>query len=237
MSIWTRIFELAGGAAASDAISRIIEAIRTVLEGDPETRRKVAFSVAMIALSAKMAKADGVVTTYEVRAFRDIFAIPPEEETHVARLYDLAKKDIAGYEFYATRLASLCGSGHRNCLLLEDILDGLFHIAKADGAVHDGELNFLSSIASIFRIDERHFERIMARHVHTGGFDPYKVLGVTRDADMTEIKRIYRRAVSENHPDRLLARGVPEEFLTIATDRTARLNAAYEEIERDRVAA
>lgn len=237
MSIWTKIFELAGGAAASDAISRIIEAIRTVLEGDPETRRKVAFSVAMIALSAKMAKADGVVTMGEVHAFRDLFAIPAEEEANVARLYNLAKQDIAGYEFYATKLASLCGSGHRNCLLLEDILDGLFYIAKADGAVHEGELQFLTSIAMIFKIDEAHFERIMARHVHTGGFDPYKVLGVSRDTEMAEIKRIYRRAMSENHPDRLLARGVPEEFLTIATDRSARLNAAYEEIQKDRVAA
>lgn len=236
MSIWAKIFENVGESAA-DALARLIEAIRTVLEGDPETRRKVAFSVAMIALSAKMAKADGAVSEAEVRAFRQIFQIPPEEEANVARLYNLAKRDIAGYEFYASRLAGLCGSGDRNCLLLEDILDGLFHIAKADGAVHEAELDFLRGVAEIFQIDEAHFERILARHVHTGGFDPYKVLGVTREMDLDEIKRRYRRAVAENHPDRLLARGVPEEFLTIATDRTARLNAAYEEIQKDRVAA
>lgn len=236
MSIWARIIELVGDTA-SDAISRVIEAVRTILEGDPETRRKVAFSVAMIALSAKMAKADGVVSTLEVRAFQQIFAIPHEEADNVARLYNLAKQDVAGYEYYADKLAGLCGSGNRNCLILEDILDGLFHIAKADGAVHEAELAFLQHVASIFEIDQPHFERILARHVTNGGFDPYRVLGVTPETDFAEIKRRYRQAVAENHPDRLLARGVPEEFLTIATDRTAKLNAAFEAIEKDRVAA
>lgn len=236
MSIWSRILEYVGDSA-SDAFSRLIEAIRTMLEGDPETRRKVAFSVAMIALSAKMAKADGVVSEAEVRAFRQIFAIPAEEAENVARLYNLAKRDITGFEFYATKLAGLCGSGERNCLLLEDILDGLFHIAKADGAVHEAELAFIHRVAEIFRIEEEHFERILARHVGRNGFDPYKILGVTREMEIGEIKRRYRQAVAENHPDRLMARGVPEEFLAIANDRTAKLNAAYEEIERDRVAA
>lgn len=236
MSVWARIVEIVGDTA-QDAISRVIEAVRTLFEGDPETRRKVAFSIAMIALSAKMAKADGVVSDAEVRAFREIFSIPPEEERNVARLYNLAKQDVAGYEYYADKLAGLCGSGDPNCLLLEDILDGLFHIAKADGAVHEKELSFLTSIASIFRIDEAHFERIMARHVFTDGFDPYRVLGVTRDMPTVEIRRQYHVAVAANHPDRLLARGVPEEFLRIATDRTARLNAAYEAIQKDRIAA
>jgi len=236
MSFWARLLEIVGDTA-SDAISRVIEAVRTLFEGDPETRRKVAFSVAMIALSAKMAKADGIVSHAEVRAFRDIFAIPPDEETNVARLYNLAKQDVAGFEHYAARLATLCNNGDRNCLLLEDILDGLFHIAKAEGAVHEKELAFLHRVAEIFRIDEDHFRRIMARHVFIDGFDPYLVLGVTRETDLGEIKRRYRLAIAENHPDRLIARGVPEEFITIATDRTAKLNAAYEAIERDRVAA
>jgi DnaJ like chaperone protein len=236
MSIWARIIEFVGDTA-SDAISRVIEAVRTVFEGDPETRRKVAFSVAMIALSAKMAKADGVVTRAEVDAFRDIFDIPAEEAGNVARLYNIAKQDIAGFEHYAAKLSTLCGSGDANCLILEDILDGLFHIAKADGAIHEKELAFLARVASIFRIDDDHFERITARHVTIGGVDPYKVLGVTRDMDFAEIKRRYRVVVSENHPDKLLARGVPEEFLKIATDRTARLNAAFEAIEKDRIAA
>ena len=233
---WAKLFEYVGDAA-NDAISRIVEAIRTVFEGDPETRRQVAFSVAMIALSAKMARADGVVTHREVDAFRSIFAIPQHEEANVARLYNLAKQDVAGFEHYARKLAGLCGSGDRNCQLLEDILDGLFHIAKADGAVHDAELHFIERVAQIFSVDDAHFARILARHVRGRGYDPYAVLGVTPETDFSEIRRRYRQAVAENHPDRLIARGVPEEFLTIANDRMAALNNAFDAIEKARLAA
>ena len=127
----------------------------------PATRNcaAVAFSVAMIALSAKMAKADGIVTQDEVRAFQQIFEVPAEEARNVARLYDLAKQDIAGFEAYAERMAELCGSGHANCAMLEDILDGLFHIAKADGVLHEREGDFLHRIAEIFRIEEEHYQQ------------------------------------------------------------------------------
>ncbi len=233
---WANLFEYVGDVA-NDAITRIVEAIRTVFEGDPETRRQVAFSVAMIALSAKMAKADGVVTHREVDAFRSIFAIPRNEEANVARLYNLAKQDVAGFDHYARKLAGLCGSGDRNCLLLEDILDGLFHIAKSDGAVHDAELHFIERVAEIFSVDESHFGRILARHVEGRGYDPYAILGVTPETEFPEIRRRYRQAVAENHPDRLIARGVPEEFLAIANDRMAALNNAFDAIEKARLAA
>ena len=114
-----------------------------MFEGDPETRRKVAFSVAIIALSAKMAKADGVVTENEVDAFREIFEFPPDQGKNVARLYNLARQDVAGYETYAERLSTLCVTCSKNCPVLEDVLDGLFHIAKADGLIHEKEMAFL----------------------------------------------------------------------------------------------
>lgn len=236
MAIWTKILDYIG-ETASGALSSVVEAVRTVFDGDPETRRQVAFSVAMIALSAKMAKADGVVTRDEVDAFREIFEIPDAEAKNVARLYNLAKQDVAGYPAYAARLAALCGSGERNCPLLEDILDGLFHIAKADGVLHDKEMAFLAHIAEIFRIDEERFARIAARHVRADDVDPYQVLGVARSDDFPTVRRRYRRLVAENHPDRLAARGVPPEFMAIANDRMATLNAAYETIERERKAA
>ena len=132
MSIWQLLKRVTAHPRAS-GVAGIVEAVRTVFGGDPDLRRRVAFSVAMIALSAKMAKADGVVTQDEIRAFQQIFEIPASERHNVARLYDLAKQDIAGFEAYAQRMAGLCGSGKANCAMLEDILDGLFHIAKADG--------------------------------------------------------------------------------------------------------
>lgn len=220
---------------AQNVVSHIVEAVRTVFEGDPETRRKVAFSVAIIALSAKMAKADGVVTEDEVSAFQEIFDIPQHEANNVARLYNLAKRDVAGYDVYAERLAGLCGSGEQNCPILQDILDGLYHIAKADGVLHDRESAFLQHVGEIFGIDEVHFSQISARHVHPDGIDPFAVLGVTRQTPFNEIKRRYRDLAIKNHPDNMLARGVPEEFLAMAGDRMAKLNLAFEAIERAQV--
>jgi DnaJ like chaperone protein len=239
MSIWDRIGEFISRASASalSGVAGMVEAVRTVFEGDADLRRRVAFSVAMIALSAKMAKADGVVTQDEIRAFREIFDIPPEEAHNVARLYDIAKADVAGFEIYARRMAGLCGSGHHNCAMLEDILDGLFHIAKADGMVHEREGRFLQRVAEIFRIEEEHYQSILARHLDLGEADPYVVLGIERGRPFEDVRKHYRMLVAHNHPDRLIARGVPEEFIRIATTRIAAINAAYELIERSLRAA
>ncbi len=235
MSFWESILGII--TATGNALAGVVEAVRTLFEGDPETRRKVAFSVAMIALSAKMAKADGIVTEAEVSAFRDIFEFPEDQAHNVARLYNLARQDVAGYEAYAEKMASLCVSCEQDCPILEDIIDGLFHIAKADGAVHEKELAYLMRVAEIFRMDDLHFQLIMARHVHVAGADPYKILGVSPKDDFSTIRKQYRVLVSEHHPDRLVARGVPEEFHAIANDRMAALNAAYEAIEKERRAA
>jgi DnaJ like chaperone protein len=235
MSIWARISEFLTTTPAnvlSGALSGLIEAVRTALAGDPQLRRRVAFSIAMIALSAKMAKADGVVTQDEVRAFRQIFIVPQDQTRNVARLFDLAKQDIAGFEAYAERLAGLCGDGRPDCAMLEDILDGLFHIAAADGVVHEREVGFLRRISEIFEIGEERFAAILSRHAASGEADPWRVLGLELGAPFEEVRAQYRRMAAENHPDRLIARGVPEEFLAIANRRLAAINAAYEAIER-----
>jgi len=230
MSIWQLLKRVT--ASATSGVNSVVEAVRTVFSGNPDLRRRVAFSVAMIALSAKMAKADGIVTHDEIRAFQQIFEVPASERKNVARLYDLAKLDIAGFETYAERMAGLCGSGHANCAMLEDILDGLFHIAKADGLLHEREGRFLHRVAQIFRIEENHYQSILARHAHLGDADPWLILGIERDSPLEEVKRRYRKLVAANHPDKLLARGLPEEFIKIATTRIAAINAAYEMIER-----
>ncbi|MFK0686196.1 DnaJ family molecular chaperone [Ochrobactrum sp. BD67] len=236
MSIWVRIGEFVT-SVTSNAITGVIEAVRTVFEGDADTRRRVAFSIAMIALSAKMAKADGVVTQDEIRAFQDIFAVPKEETAHVARLYDLAKQDVAGYETYARQLAGLCSEGQTDCHLLEDILDGLFHIATADGYVHEKEMAFLAGVADIFGYDEVAFDRIAIRHVQRGADDPYAILGLERGVSFEMARKRYRALVKEHHPDRLVAEGLPLEFITIANRRLAAINAAWASIEKNLEAA
>lgn len=236
MSIWVRIGEFVA-SVTSNAITGVIEAVRTVFEGDADTRRRVAFSIAMIALSAKMAKADGVVTQDEIRAFQDIFAVPQEETAHVARLYDLAKQDVAGFESYARQLAGLCREGQSECHLLEDILDGLFHIAKADGYVHEKEMAFLTEVAGIFGFDEVAFNRIAVRHVQRGEGDPYAILGLERGVSFDTARSRYRTLVKQHHPDRLVAEGLPLEFIAIANARLAAINAAWASIEKHLEAA
>lgn len=229
MSIFSSLAQLVRDLAASGAatVEALVERIRSAFEADRETRKRVAFSVAMIALSAKMAKADGVVSQNEINAFRRIFDIPPEEVRNVFRLYDLAKQDTAGFEAYALRMRGLCGNGERDCALLTDVLDGLFFIAGADGFVHDRELAFLERVAELFEISETQFERLKARHIIGGEVGAYAVLGVEPTDSPETIRRRYLELVKENHPDRLVARGVPQEFLAIATERMKAINAAW----------
>jgi DnaJ like chaperone protein len=236
MSIWARFAELLS-STASNAFSSVVEAVRTAFEGDPATRRRVAFSIAMIALSAKMAKADGLVTQPEVAAFYQIFEVPDADRANVARLYSLAQQDVAGYQAYAAQMASLCGGSEQDCPVLEDILDGLFHIAKADGLMHQDELGFLEDVSSIFGISESHFESILARHVDTGKRDPYAVLGIERHLPFVDARKAWLKLVRENHPDLMVARGLPQEFIAIANARLSAINAAYEQIEREKKAA
>ena len=157
--------------------------------------------------------------------------IPPGEERNVARLFDLARQDVAGFETYAKRVAQLYDD---DCCPLEDVLDGLFVIAKADGAVHDAEMAYLEQVATIFGFSHADFERIAARHVMPEEGDPYLILGADRSWSFDEMRRHYRRLVAENHPDKVIARGLPEEFVALATDRLATINRAWERIEVER---
>jgi DnaJ like chaperone protein len=118
--------------------------------------------------------------------------------------------------------------------VLEDVLGGLFHIAKADGVIHPKELEYLQQVAKIFGFEEADFDRIRARHIGPDAGDPYVVLGIERTASDDEIKKAYRKLVAENHPDKVIARGVPEEFVAIATEKLAAINAAYDRIEKER---
>lgn len=228
MNIWSSIGAIVSaiGAGGAQLIDRLVQLVLA----RPEGTNSVGFTVAMIALSAKMAKADGVVTTDEVLAFRDLFEVPPGEDANVARLFNLAKQDIAGFETYAKKLADLFPYDRKTLL---DILDGLFYIAKADGVVHQDELSFLERVSEIFGLDAREFSKVLARHVRERG-NPYAVLGISPDASPEDIKAQYRREVRETHPDVMIARGVPEEFVRIANDRLAALNAAYAQINAER---
>mgnify|MGYP005987240745 CR=1 FL=1 len=221
MSIWTRIADAIAALRAGESLATIFDTLRT----PPD--RSVAFTIAVIALGAKMAKADGTVSRSEVAAFREVFHIPPQEEANAARLFNMARTDIAGFEDYAVRIKRMFGQDDAP---LCDLMEGLFHIAMADGSYHPDEDAFLNRVAAIFGFDDRRFARIRAQFVPDAIRDPYDVLGVSPDADMATIRAAWRQQVRETHPDRMIARGVPEEAVKLAEKRLVAVNRAWEEI-------
>ena len=134
--------------------------------------RDVMFTMGLVALAAKMAKADGVVVDTEVAAFEKIVEVPAAEKARVRSLFELAMKTSDGFEAYARQIGEAFAD---EPALLEDVLDGLFHIAKADQAVHELEFAYLRDVATIFGFDDADFERIAARHVLNAD-DPYLII-------------------------------------------------------------
>ena len=221
MSIWTRIGDALAALRQGEPLSAVFDKLRT----PPE--RSVAFTIAVIALGAKMAKADGSVNRNEVSAFREIFVIPEAEEANAARLFNLARQDIAGFEEYARRIRRMFRG---DAAVLSDLLEGLFYIALSDGGYHPMEDAFLHRVAVIFGLEGRPFERLRARFVPEAQADPYDVLGVAPEMPTEAIRAEWRRQVRETHPDTLFGRGLPEEALKLAEKRLIAVNHAWERI-------
>ena len=231
MSIWGKLSGAAAGLLVGGPVGALVGAVAGHFLIDSQGDPGIVFTIAIIALSAKMAKADGVVSEVELDTFRRIFHVPPAEDANVRRIFNLARQDVAGYESYAAQIARLFAG---NPAMLEDILDGLFEIAKADGVLHPAESAFLERVSEIFGFAPNEFRRIRASHFAPDLADPYVILGVAYTAQDDEIRHTYRRLVRENHPDSLIARGVPEEFICLATDKLASINNAYAKISEER---
>ena len=221
MSIWTRISDALAALAKGEGLSAVFDRLKT----PPE--KSIGFTIAVIALGAKMAKADGTVTRDEVMAFREVFTIPPQEEGNAARVFNLARLDVAGFDLYAEKIAAMFGPGDP---VLVDLMEGLFHIALADGDYHPHEDAFLRDVAGIFGIGAPCFRSLVARFVPDAVPDPYDVLGVAHDAPIDQVRAAWRQAVRDNHPDRLMSRGLPEEAIRLAENRMAAINRAWDEI-------
>ena len=224
MSIWTRISEAIGALIDGEPLSAVFDKLTT----PPE--QTVGFTIAVIALGAKMAKADGRVTRDEVAAFRQIFTIPPGEEDHAARIFNMARTDVSGFEHYATQIARMFRNRPE---VLADLLEGLVFIAIADGDYHPGEDAFLDEVNRIFGLPDQTYRAIKARHL-PDVLDPYEALGVSPDIDDAGLRKAWRDLVRELHPDGMIARGVPPEAQRLAEQRLASVNDAYELIKAER---
>ncbi len=221
MSIWTRISDAVAALAKGEGLSAVFDRLRS----PPE--RSVAFTIAVIGLGAKMAKADGQVTRDEVTAFREVFQIARDDEAGAARVFNLARQDVAGFNDYARRIKAMFGAETGT---LTDLMEGLFHIAVADGVYHPKEDRFLAEVARIFELSEQEFATLRSRFVPDADPDPFAVLGVSPDMPVDEIRKVWRARVREMHPDRMIARGVPPEAIKLAEKRLADVNDAWDKI-------
>ncbi|WP_283176218.1 molecular chaperone DjiA [Gemmobacter sp. 24YEA27] len=231
MSIWTRIAEALAALVRGEPLSVVFERLR----GETSPEKSIGFTIAVIALGAKMAKADGEVSREEVTAFRRIFTVPDGEEAHAARVFNLAREDIAGFDAYARKIARLfnpearrlCADDHH---VLLDVLEALFQIALADGNYHPGEDDFLRHVAGIFGLDDGCFNAVRARLVEGAPRDPHDVLGIPHGASIDMARSAWKRLVRDTHPDVMTARGVPPEAVHLAERRLIAINAAWEEL-------
>jgi DnaJ like chaperone protein len=240
MSVWGKViggvagFAFGGplgallGAAAGHAVDQSRQVSGAVSSAEA---RQVAFTMGVIVLSAKMAKADGHVSRDEIEAFKQVFRIPPGEMKNVGRLFDKARKDATDFEPYAEQIAMMFA---HEPAVLEELICGLFYIAMADEVLHPAELDYLKKVAAIFGFDEYDFERIRAERTKGVQADPYQVLGVSSDDTDAKIKKAYYKLIREHHPDTLIAQGLPEEFIALANEKMATINAAYDRIQKSR---
>jgi DnaJ like chaperone protein len=250
MKIWGKIvggtagFALGGpiaallGVMAGHALDQYVEQTSAetalAIARDPTDHpglRQIAFTIGVIALGAKIARVDGEVTPDEVEAFRSFFHVPPGEEKNVERFFDLAKRDAAGFESYARQVAALFPDAPE---ILENVLEGLFDIAKADGKVAAAEAEYLARVAGIFGLSSERFERARAAALGAAECEPCIVLGVDPLATDEQIREAWLRQVKVHHPDRLIAQGLPEEAIQVANRKLALINDAFDRLRRQR---
>ncbi len=242
MSIWGRLL----GGAAGFALGGPIGAILGVMAGSAFDKKKQRsfnysqisqdqkqqiFTISFIILSAKLAKSDGQVTNDEIQAFKDKFNVPKSELTKVGKIFNEAKKDVYGYKQIADQVGQLFND---NTLLLEEMLNNLFYIAASDGHISVNEIDLLRSISQSFSFDEKTFQRIFQTHLKDSSSDPYKILGVDRDDTDQEIRKKWIELNKEHHPDNLIAKGMPEEFIEQSNKELAAINLAYDKIKEIR---
>jgi DnaJ like chaperone protein len=232
MRIWDIIADKAARLGIGGPIGALLGmAPPAADEGVHPGLREIGFTIGVIALGAKMARADGEVSDAEVAAFRDFFQIPPGEERNVERFFNLAKRDVAGFETYARQVADLFPDAPD---ILEGVIEGLFSIARADGKVDAAEVDYLAKVARIFGLDSARFERAKAAASGVVECEPCIILGIDPLATDEQIRDAWLRQVRANHPDRLIAQGLPEEAIAVATRKLALINDAYDRLRQQR---
>lgn len=196
-----------------------------------EQGRQSGFAMGVVLLSAKVARASGLSEADGFAALIRVASIGPEEQDGVRGLYSRAWQSDNGPETVTAVLSALFENSPG---LLDEILEALGMIAAAAGRLEQAAPH-LQAIAEDLGRPGRDWRQYRAGPGTKGtGPDPWQVLGVAPDSDEAAIRAAYRRLLRETHPDTLMAQGLPEEFIAVANRRMADINAAWDEISRQR---
>ncbi|MBI5041164.1 MAG: co-chaperone DjlA [Gammaproteobacteria bacterium] len=212
--------------------------------GDQE-RVQTAFFTATFAVMGYLAKVDGQVSPNEIRLAEQVMAqmrLSDDMRRAAMRLFAEGKAPEFQLDAVLEQFRREC---HRRRQLLRMFVEIQLHTCYADGAVHAEEARVLRHICDRLGISQQEFTQLEALVQAARGFaqggaptpasrdrlaEAYRVLGVAREASDAEVKTAYRRLMNQHHPDKLVAKGLPEEMVALATEKTQEIKAAYETI-------
>ena len=188
------------------------------------------FAVALIVLSAKVCKADNVVTKEELLAVKEKLKIPESEIDNVGKLFNAAAKESTGYEPYCTQLNSVFANAPQ---VKEEIINILLYISESDG-IDIRETDLIKDIAKNLGFDDRKFQSIQESRKSSDKLNPYIVLGCNAEDNLQDIRKKYLLLSKEHHPDLLIAKGVPEEVLEESKKKMRSINSAWDQIQKSK---
>lgn len=236
------------GAAVGNYFDNGLDGVGSVPLGGPRSneRTQTAFFTAVFSLMGYVAKADGNVTRDEISLAEQVMGqmqLQSAQRKIAINLFDQGKKDDFPFQAVMTQFKRECG---RSRNLIQMFLEILTATALADGKMEANERRILESIALSLGWSKPVFDQLVMRLSAQFRFqgdtaapadrlkDAYKVLGVSSNADVAEIKRAYRKLMSQHHPDKLVSKGLPEEMMEMAKKKTQEIKAAYDTISDSR---
>ncbi len=197
-----------------------------------QEQRQAVFFTAIFAMLGKMAKADGRVCEHEigvVRTFmRDKLRLDPVTQKFAMGVFNEAKDNNTPFEDYARQFGQVF---QREPQLRTMFFEMLFSVALADGVLHPAEEKILRSAPSLLGLQSNAYEMVKRQFVSDLSHY-YAVLGLENGADASAVKKAYRKLVSEYHPDKVVSKGLPEDFIKFAEEKFREINEAYEAIQK-----
>ncbi len=196
-------------------------------------RAQAAFFISLFSILGKLSKMDGVVTEDEIAVVQDFIKGLPIDETEkqfARQIFNEAKNSPYLIDDFAIQLYQAVKD---QPALLVSYFDLLFRIVAADGTFHPAEESALKRVKEIFNISDNQYDDLKA--VYFDNLDKYyKTLNCTPDSTNEEIKSSYKKLVKDFHPDTIISKGLPEEFIEFATSRFREIQESYEKIQQER---